>query len=230
MTGTESQATAYVTLAADHSHELEIKRSRFIAYLVRTDTEDAARAALAGLRKHHHDARHHCSAFMLGPDRQVQRSNDDGEPSGTAGVPMLEALAKRETPSGKADLSDITAVVVRYFGGVLLGAGGLVRAYSQAVSTALDGAELVRRQRMALFGITSDHADAGRLENELRSGGTTVLGTDYGPTSATLRVALPDGPDTVPAFAERLATLTAGRATALPGGVQWVDMAFGVAP
>lgn len=230
MSGTDCQVTAYVTLGEDHVRELEVKRSRFIAYLFRTGTEDAARAALAGLRRQHHDARHHCSAYLLGPDRHIQRSNDDGEPSGTAGLPMLEALAKRQTPRGSADLSDITAVVVRYFGGVLLGAGGLVRAYSQAVSSALDAAPLVERHRMALFGIEVDHAEAGRLENELRSGGTTVTGTEYGPASATLHVALPDGPQTATEFAQRLATLTAGRSVPVPAGVEWVDTAFGTAP
>ncbi|WP_417234586.1 IMPACT family protein [Arthrobacter sp.] len=230
MPGTATPPVAYTTLARAASHELEVKRSRFIAYLVRTDTEEAARGVVAGLRKQHHDARHHCSAFVLGPDRAVQRSNDDGEPSGTAGAPMLEALAKRQTPSGAADLSDITAVVVRYFGGVLLGAGGLVRAYSQAVSTALDGARLVQRRRMALFGIEVDHAAAGRLENDLRSDGTTLLETFYGPDRATLRVALPDGPDTAADFGARLATLTGGVCSAEPDGTQWVDTGFGVRP
>lgn len=228
MPATAATPIEYTTVAGDHVHELEVKRSRFIAYLFRTGTEEAARAAIAGLRKRHHDARHHCSAFLLGPDRQIQRSNDDGEPSGTAGAPMLEALAKRATPTGHADLSDTTAVVVRYFGGVLLGAGGLVRAYSQAVSTALDGAGLIRRRRMALFAVEAAHAAAGRLENDLRADGTTVLGTDYGPGSASLRIALPDGPDTAAAFAGRLATLTAGACSAVPRGSEWVDTGFGM--
>lgn len=230
MPGTATTPVAYTTLASATSHELEIKRSRFIACLFRTETEEEARSALAGLRKRHHDARHHCSAFVIGPDRGIQRSNDDGEPSGTAGAPMLEAISKRQTPHGCADLSDITAVVVRYFGGILLGAGGLVRAYSEAVSTALDGAPLIVRRRMALFGIDADHADAGRLENELRAAGTTVLGTDYEPKLATLRIALPDGPDAAAAFAGRLATLTAGRATAVHTGSEWVDLEPGKAP
>ena len=134
----ESRATAYTTLAPgdDFRHELEIKRSRFITVLRRAPDEDAARALVSELRKEFHDARHHCSAFVLGPDRSIQRSNDDGEPSGTAGIPMLEALIRRETQPGVSDLSDVSAVVVRYFGGILLGAGGLVRAYSESVSAA----------------------------------------------------------------------------------------------
>ena len=94
-----------------------MKRSRFITVLQRTGDEESARMVLAGLRKEFHDARHHCSAFVLGPDREVQRWNDDGEPSGTAGIPMLEALLKRETGPGMTDLSDVTAVVVRYSAG-----------------------------------------------------------------------------------------------------------------
>ncbi|NUP59692.1 MAG: YigZ family protein, partial [Pseudarthrobacter sp.] len=111
----ESRATAYTTLAAgqDFRHEIEIKRSRFITVLRRAATEDEARDLVTQLRREFHDARHHCSAFILGPDRSIQRSSDDGEPSGTAGIPMLEALAKRETQPGVADLSDVSAVVVR---------------------------------------------------------------------------------------------------------------------
>ncbi len=222
---TGSAVIEYTTLAGDHQHELEVKRSRFITYLRRTPTEAEARDFIAELRRKHFDARHHCSAFLVGPDRTVQRSNDDGEPSGTAGLPMLEALAKRQMPSGRCDLSDATAVVVRYFGGVLLGAGGLVRAYSQAVSGAMDNADLLVRRRMAVFAIEAPHAEAGRWENELRQDGTTVLGTDYGPLAVTLRVAVPDGPTAATDFAGRLATLTAGAGTAVEHGTEWTDLA-----
>ncbi|HSU46325.1 MAG TPA: YigZ family protein, partial [Arthrobacter sp.] len=136
----ESRTASYTTLAPgpDFRHELEVKRSRFITVLRRAGTEAEARELVADLRREFHDARHHCSAFVIGPDRTIQRSSDDGEPAGTAGIPMLEALLKRETAPGVTGLSDASAVVVRYFGGVLLGAGGLVRAYSESVSAALD--------------------------------------------------------------------------------------------
>lgn len=225
---TGSAVVEYTTLSGDHQDELEVKRSRFITYLRRTSTEAEAKDFIAELRRRHFDARHHCSAFLLGPERGIQRSSDDGEPSGTAGQPMLEALCKREMPSGRYDLSDTTAVVVRYFGGILLGAGGLVRAYSQAVSGALDTAGLLLRRRMAVFEIDAPHAEAGRWENDVRQGGTTVLGTDYGPASATLRVAVPDGPSAAADFADRLANLTAGAGTAVARGVQWSDLSVGV--
>ncbi|WP_411732966.1 YigZ family protein [Paeniglutamicibacter sp.] len=220
----DSVATAYTTVDGDFVRELEIKRSRFITYLRRVESEADARALVAELRKKHFDARHHCSAFILGPDRTAMRSNDDGEPSGTAGIPMLDAMAKRETAGGKTDLSDIVVVVVRYFGGILLGAGGLVRAYSESVSGALDAAPLLRRERMRILGVDADYAAAGRLENDLRAGGVQVLGTDYGPRLATLKVALNDEVAVLASFRDRLATLSAGASTATNLGTEWVDV------
>lgn len=221
----ESRATAYTTLASgpDFRHEIEIKRSRFITVLRRSDTEEAARDLVAGLRREFHDARHHCSAFIIGPDRDIQRSSDDGEPSGTAGVPMLEALAKRETGPGVADLSDVSAVVVRYFGGVLLGAGGLVRAYSDSVSTALSLAPMVRRSRLRICAAEVPHAAAGRLENDLRSAGFVMAPTSYSAQGAVLRVAVTDHPAAIADAAGRLQLLTAGSAALTPEGTEWID-------
>src|SRR3954452_3337194 len=175
----DSRSGTYTTLAAgqDFRHELDIKRSRFITVLRRAGAEDTARDLVAGLRREFHDARHHCSAFVIGPDRTIQRSSDDGEPAGTAGIPMLEALLKRETASGVADLSDVSAVVVRYFGGILLGAGGLVRAYSESVSATLDLAPLVRRSRLRICAVPLQHAAAGRLENDLPAAGYVMAAT-----------------------------------------------------
>ena len=199
--------------------EIEIKRSRFLCRVVRVETEDAARAAIAEARTEHWNARHHCSAFVLGPSTapdQVRRSNDDGEPSGTAGRPMLDALAGR-------DVVDCLAVVTRYFGGTLLGAGGLVRAYSEAVLTTIDQAQstglIVARERRELFTLALSHSDAGRIEAELRQRGVLILGTDYG-SDAVLRIADDD--------AERLAAIvagvTAGSATIEDVGHEWVDV------
>ena len=224
----ESRATAYTTLAAgpDFRHELEIKRSRFITVIRRCADEDGARALVADLRREFHDARHHCSAFVLGPDRGVQRSSDDGEPSGTAGIPMLEALMRRETAPGVADLSDVSAVVVRYFGGILLGAGGLVRAYSESVSSALDLAPLVRRRRLRICSVEVGHSAAGRLENDLRSAGYVMAETSYLSGSTVLRLALPDEAGELNNAAERLAALTAGSAVLQPEGTEWIDVPF----
>lgn len=224
MTSTASRALRYSTIQGEHRHELEIRRSRFITVLRRAETEEEARSLVAELRREFHDARHHCSAFVLGPDRSTQRSNDDGEPSGTAGVPMLEALLKGSTVDGEADLSDTAAVVVRYFGGILLGAGGLVRAYSESVSRALASAPLVRRQRLRLLSVEAPHGAAGRLENDLRASGVAVLGTEYGPTAAILRLAIEDSDVAAADFSERLATLTSGGSPAVDLGTSWVDL------
>ncbi len=220
----ESNASSYTTIAGEHRHAIEIKRSRFITVLRRAETEDDARSLVSELRREFHDARHHCSAFVLGPDRAVQRSNDDGEPSGTAGIPMLEALIKRETAPGVTDLSDVAAVVVRYFGGILLGAGGLVRAYSESVSQAVATAELVQRRRMRLFAAPTMHADAGRLENDLRASGTVVLGSDYGAADVRIRLALEDTPEVIERFREQLAALTSGGPAPIELGTEWVDL------
>ncbi|BCW45635.1 YigZ family protein [Arthrobacter sp. StoSoilB5] len=222
----DSRATAYTTLAGgpDFRHELEIRRSRFITVLRRSPDEDTARSLVAALRREFHDARHHCSAFVIGPDRMIQRSSDDGEPSGTAGIPMLEALLKRETAPGVTDLSDVSAVVVRYFGGILLGAGGLVRAYSESVSAALDAAPLVQRRRLRLYAVSVPHAAAGRLENDLRSAMYVMAETSYGANETVLRLALPDEPAAIADAVARLAALTAGSAVLQPEGTEWIDV------
>ncbi len=201
--------------------EIEIKRSRFLCRLVRTETEDAARGAIDDARKEHWNARHHCSAFVIGSAAaadQVRRANDDGEPSGTAGRPMLEALAGR-------GFVDCIAVVSRYFGGTLLGAGGLVRAYSEAVLNAIDhaheGGLVVRRERRGLFSLALSHADAGRIEAELRQRGVLVLGTDYA-REAVLRIA----DDNAERLAATVAEVTAGAAQEEACGFEWVDVAL----
>ncbi|MTE22979.1 YigZ family protein [Microbacterium sp. ZXX196] len=149
------------TIARRVDHEIEIKRSRFLAHLVPVSSVDDADAAIAGIRKEFWDARHNCVAMVTGVSGDQARSSDDGEPSGTAGVPMLEVLRRR-------GMTDVVAVVTRYFGGVKLGAGGLVRAYGNAVSEALDRAQLVRRRALTHAVIEAPHADAGRIENLLR--------------------------------------------------------------
>ncbi len=203
----------YRTVARVGSAEIEAKRSRFLGHVERVATESDARAVVERIRKQRWDARHHCSAFVLGPAGDVQRSSDDGEPSGTAGAPMLEVLRGR-------DLSDVVAVVTRYFGGVLLGAGGLVRAYSDAVRAALDEAGEVERRLLRLVDVVADHADAGRLENDLRARDVLIRGVDYA-ERATLHVAVPDGG--LAELAGVLAELTGGTAVTEPAGSAWMD-------
>ncbi|GAB3601374.1 YigZ family protein [Microbacterium tumbae] len=165
------------TIAKAVERELVIKKSRFIAQIAPVASSEEADAIIAGVKKRFWDARHNCSAQVTGARGDRARSSDDGEPSGTAGVPMLEVLRRRE-------LTDVVAVVTRYFGGVKLGAGGLVRAYSTAVSEALDLARLVDRKELSQVTFAVPHADAGRFENLLREwarGADALLGeTAYG--------------------------------------------------
>lgn len=176
------------TIARRVDAELEIKRSRFLTHVAPVADVAEADAFIAGVRKEFWDARHNCTAMVTGVLGDQARSSDDGEPSGTAGVPMLEVLRRRE-------LTDVVAVVTRYFGGIKLGAGGLVRAYGSAVSEALDAATIVRRRALTQAILDVPHADAGRYDNQLRDWCRThdaVLGeTRYG-SAATFEVWVPD--------------------------------------
>lgn len=205
--------TSYLTLARDGEAEIEVKHSRFLCTLQRVEAEEDARALVATLRKQHWDARHHCTAFIIGPDAALQRSSDDGEPAGTAGAPMLEVLRG-------AGVSDAVAVVTRWFGGTLLGAGGLVRAYGDAVRAALDEVGTLRRSLVEEVALDLDHADAGRIESELRSRGTQVLGATYASQVRLLLGVAPAGMDDLAAV---VATLTAGEGRLVPAGERWVD-------
>jgi uncharacterized YigZ family protein len=205
--------TSYLTVAGEAVAEIEVKRSRFRCRVVRVSDEPAARTVVEQERRTHWEARHHCSAFVLGHDGALQRSSDDGEPAGTAGAPMLEVLRG-------AGVSDTVAVVTRWFGGVLLGAGGLVRAYGDAVREGLAAAGTLTRERVADYTVSLGHADAGRVETELRARGVRVLGAEYA-DAATLRLGVPL------ADADRLTTwlaeITAGTAAPEWLGERWVD-------
>lgn len=191
-------STAYTTLRGATEAEIEVKRSRFLCRVERVADEAAARAVVEAARKQHWDARHHCSAFLLGPDADIQRSSDDGEPAGTAGMPILEVLRGR-------DLRDVVAVVTRWFSGTLLGAGGLVRAYGDATRAALESAPTVRRQLLVMAGIAVPHAEAGKLEHDLRAQGVQVLGTGYA-AAATVRISIrPEDLDETSALVQRSA-------------------------
>lgn len=209
--------SSYRTIARDAEAEIEVKRSRFRCTLARVESEEAARAVVARLRKEHWDARHHCTAYVLGPAGAVQRSSDDGEPAGTAGAPMLEVLRGH-------GVSDVVAVVTRWFGGTLLGAGGLVRAYGDAVRAGLDAAGTLRRDLLHELVLDLDHTDAGRVESELRQRGVAVLDTTYG---AYVSLRLGVAPADVPRLHATLAELTGGAALAVPAGERWVDAAGG---
>lgn len=205
--------TSYLTVAREASAQVEDRGSRFLCDVRRVASEEEARAMVAELRREHREARHHCSAFVLGPGREVERSSDDGEPAGTAGAPMLEVLRG-------AGVSDVAAVVTRWFGGTLLGAGGLVRAYGDAVRAALAEAGTLRRSLLAELALELDHVDAGRVEGDLRARGVPVLDVAYG---ARVRLLLATDPHEVDRLAHVVAAATSGAARLEPVGERWVD-------
>ncbi|MYL61965.1 YigZ family protein [Bacillus hwajinpoensis] len=153
---------SYYTVKNEGENEIVIQKSRFIAHVKRTPTEEEAQAFIQSIKKKHASATHNCSAYLIGEQDLIQKANDDGEPSGTAGVPMLEVLKKRK-------LKDTTVVVTRYFGGIKLGAGGLIRAYGQSVSEGLNATGIVERKLMTKITTQIDYTLLGKVENEVRS-------------------------------------------------------------
>lgn len=152
----------YYTVNSFGSKEILIQKSKFIGYVKRAETEQEAQEFINEIKKKHHDATHNCSAYLIGENDEIQKANDDGEPSGTAGVPMLEVLKKQQ-------LKDTVVVVTRYFGGVKLGAGGLIRAYGSTTSEAIKKTGVVKRQLMQGYSIIIEYSLLGTLENELRN-------------------------------------------------------------
>lgn len=161
-----------ITIKEDFIAEEEIKKSRFICHLKRVYTEEEARAFISEIKKEHHKANHNCSAFTLGDRQEIQRSSDDGEPSGTAGVPMLEILKKRE-------ITNVCAVVTRYFGGIKLGAGGLIRAYAGSVGHALDKVGLVKFVTQEQLILTLDYGNYDGLQRFLSSQGLVISESEF---------------------------------------------------
>jgi uncharacterized YigZ family protein len=152
----------YDTVKGHGENEIVIEKSRFIAHVARTETEEEAQEFIQNIKKAHWNATHNCSAYMIGEHDQIQKANDDGEPSGTAGVPILDVLKKKH-------LKDTVVVVTRYFGGIKLGAGGLIRAYSKATSEGINATGVVQRKLMRIISTKIDYTWLGKLENELRS-------------------------------------------------------------
>lgn len=164
--------TTYFTVKKSGSDQLIIQKSRFIGYVKRVETEEAAQAFIDEIKKKHYDATHNCSAYIIGEHDQIQKANDDGEPSGTAGIPMLEVLKRQH-------LKDTVVVVTRYFGGIKLGAGGLIRAYGNMTSQAIKTTGVVRRELVQAVSVTVDYTLLGKLENDIRNSDYILDSIDY---------------------------------------------------
>lgn len=194
----------YVTVKEPFFTEIVIKKSRFIGQLYPVESMEQAQKILSDVKKQYWDARHNCSAVVIGTRGEYTRCSDDGEPQGTAGMPMLEALKG-------SGLTNTLAVVTRYFGGVLLGTGGLVRAYTSAVSEACVSAPKLRYQPFMLYRAEIPFKLWGKLEGSLYSLGGRVKSIDY---AENIRLCLYIPPENAQKFVKTLSELSAGKISA----------------
>lgn len=200
----EQKASKTKVLIEGGQGEIMEKKSRFIADVRKVESEEEATAFIEEIKKKYWDARHHCSAFVIGQKGQLTRCSDDGEPSGTAGRPMLEVLLGE-------GICDIAVVVTRYFGGVLLGTGGLVRAYSAAVKEGLKNCVTGYRRLGTEIEVQTDYTGLGKLQYLLASRQISPIGEEYG-ADVKLRLLIP---------AEEAEDLRAELTDALNGRIGW---------
>lgn len=201
----------YLTVKEDGQSEIEIKKSRFICSFKRVTTEEEAKTFIQAVKKEHWKANHNCSAFVIGDKSEIQRSSDDGEPSGTAGIPMLEVLKKNE-------LINVVAVVTRYFGGIKLGAGGLIRAYTQAVSHGLTEVGIVEGTLQQELAVAITYPQLGKLENFLELQQVTVKETRY--TDQVIVICMVDETD-ISQFKATVTELLNGQVTFEKGPISY---------
>lgn len=195
-----SVESAYLTIGQQASAEFTESRSRFIGTIRPVKTEAEALEFIAALKKQYWDAKHNVYAYVL-RDERISRSTDDGEPQGTAGAPVLEVLQKQ-------GLTDCVIVVTRYFGGILLGTGGLVRAYSKSASLAVQAAGVLERRLCTVGQVCCDYGEYGRVQPLISQFGGTVDDTVFAET-VTLAFHLPC--ERQEAFQKQLTEISAGR-------------------
>ena len=190
----------------------EIQRSRFLAYAIHAEDEEEVRAWLASVKKEHYEARHVPYAMVLGARADRQRSSDDGEPGGTAGSPILEAIKARE-------ITNAAVAVVRYFGGIKVGAGGLIRAYAHAAGLGLDAAAKIRMMPLHTMYVQLDYDLLAAVERYMRDAELTTGETSYA-DDVTLTLLVPTGD--IELHQHALTDLTAGRARYQLGDQKYV--------
>ena len=178
--------------------EYEIKKSVFISHVKHVENEDAAREFVAEIKKKYFDATHNCSAWILGENGDKQKSNDDGEPGGTAGNPILDAIKKNE-------ITNIAVVVTRYFGGIKLGAGGLIRAYSHTAALGISNSKIVQMTTFQKIAITIEYPFLAQVENFLRNKKIRVENSEY---AADVTINILIEPENVENFLAELTELT----------------------
>ena len=207
------QDAGYLTVKGYGEREIVIQKSRFIAQVDRAENEEEAKAFVQRIKKKHWNATHNCSAYVIGEGNGIQKANDDGEPGGTAGVPILEVLLKK-------GLRDTVVVVTRYFGGIKLGAGGLIRAYGRAAAGGLEAAGIVKRSFMRSMTVGFDYTWLGKIENELAALPYVLKETRY-TDRVEMDILVPMGEED--AFASWLTGLTNGQAEIKEGRTGYVE-------
>lgn len=203
----------YKTVKSYGEHEITIQKSRFIAYVNRVESVEEALAFIEKIKKQNWNATHNCSAYMIGEHDEIQKANDDGEPSGTAGLPILEVIKKR-------GLKDTVIVVTRFFGGIKLGAGGLIRAYGKSASEGLTAAGIVERRLMKVVTASIDYTWLGKIENELHS---SIYGIKEIRYAENVEVDVFVEEQAVQAFCGWMTELTNGQAAYKEGDVLYME-------
>lgn len=204
---------SYRTVAGEGCGEYEVKRSRFLCYAAPVHTQDEATAFISSIKQKHWDARHNCSAYIL-REGGIKRFSDDGEPQGTAGMPILDVLEK-------SDVTDVCVVITRYFGGILLGAGGLVRAYSHSAALALEAGNVITMVKCAQCELTCDYTLYGRIPALIAEHDGKETGTDF-TDNVTVRFRLPE--DNVASFQNKLTELSSGKYRVSVQGTEFFEM------
>ena len=197
----------YYIPTRDSETEFVEKRSRFIGHVAHVTSEEAARAFVQAMKKRYHDARHNCWCYVV-REEGIVRYSDDGEPQGTAGQPMLNVFQKEQ-------ITDVVCVATRYFGGILLGAGGLVRAYTRSAKDALDAAGVSAVRRWVELSIPCGYNLFARIQQEVESAQGVVTDTEYG-ADVTVKALLPE--EGAEDFAAHITDITAGSVAAVVTG------------
>lgn len=162
----------YRTVRTSGSQEVVIRKSRFIGHVMPVESEEEAVRFIEDIKKKHWNATHNCSAYVIGERDEIQKASDDGEPSGTAGKPILEVIRNQ-------GVKNVAIVVTRYFGGILLGAGGLIRAYTDGAVLALEAGEVIMQVLRREIFVELEYTWLGKVENELRGRGVKTGNTEF---------------------------------------------------
>lgn len=201
----------YFTIKGPAQHTTIIKKSKFISNVFPVESQDEAEKYIDSIRKKYWDATHNVYAFKIGLNDEIQRFSDDGEPSGTAGKPVLEVIKSKA-------LKNVLVVVTRYFGGILLGAGGLIRAYSESAAGALNVAGIVKKIKYDMYEVKVDYNQLGKLQWEINQKGLIISDISFG-EDVLMRVCVPVNSSLN--FMEFILNITSGSAN-----IKWLDQSY----